>query len=188
MWNMFLIVMTYCLVILGTFVVRSGVISSVHSFAQSAIGPFFFGFIVIMFVFSAYWMTKRREDLATENQINSFLSREAAFLYNNFIILAILAVVFLFTYYPIFSELFTGEKGFVGAPVYEQALAPLFAVLLLLMGVAPLTMWYKTSVKRLEMSLLWPAVATTVIVGVVFALGIRSWGALLGIWIVTFSR
>lgn len=187
MWNMFLIVMTYCLVMLGTFVVRSGVISSVHSFAQSAIGPFFFAFIAIMFLFSAFWMTKRREDLATENQISSFLSREAAFLYNNFIILAILAVVFLFTYYPIFSELFTGEKGFVGAPVYEQALAPLFAVLLLLMGVAPLTMWYKTSVKRLEMTLLWPAVATTVIVGVIFALGIRSWAALLGIWIVVFS-
>ena len=187
MWNMFLIVLTYCLVLLGTFVVRSGVISSVHSFAQSAIGPFFFGFITIMFLFSAYWMTKRREDLATENQISSFLSREAAFLYNNFIIIAILAVVFLFTYYPIFSELFTGEKGFVGAPVYEQALAPLFAVLLLLMGVAPLTMWYKTSVKRLEMTLLWPAVATTVIVGVIFAFGIRYWAALLGLWIVIFS-
>jgi cytochrome c-type biogenesis protein CcmF len=187
MWNMFLIVMTYCLVILGTFVVRSGVISSVHSFAQSAIGPFFFAFITIMFLFSAYWMTKRRENLATENQINSLLSREAAFLYNNFVILAILAVVFLFTYYPIFSELFTGEKGFVGAPVYEQALAPLFAVLLLLMGVAPLTMWYKTSVKRLEMSLLWPAVAALVMVAGLFVLGIRSWGALLGLWIVIFS-
>lgn len=187
MWNMFLIVLTYCLVILGTFVVRSGVISSVHSFAQSAIGPAFFGFIVVMFLFSTYWMTKRREDLATENQVKSLLSREAAFLYNNFLIIAILTVVFLFTYYPIFSELFTGEKGFVGAPVYEQALAPLFAALLLLMGVAPLTMWYKTSVKRLEMSLLWPAVATAVIVGIIFAFGIRYWAALLGLWIIVFS-
>lgn len=186
-WNIFLIVLTYCLVILGTFVVRSGVISSVHSFAQSAIGPFFFGFIVIMFIFSAYWMTARREELASKNQISSFLSREAAFLYNNFIIMAILAVVFLFTYYPIFSELFTGEKGFVGAPVYEQALAPLFAALLLLMGVAPLTMWYKTSVKRLEMSLLWPALAALVVTAVLFALGIRYWAALLGMWIVIFS-
>ena len=80
MWNMFLIVLTYCLVILGTFIVRSGVISSVHSFAQSAIGPFFFGFIVIMFVFSAYWITKRRDALRSENQLVSYLSREAAFL------------------------------------------------------------------------------------------------------------
>jgi cytochrome c-type biogenesis protein CcmF len=129
MWNMFLIVLTFCLVILGTFVVRSGVVSSVHSFAQSAIGPFFFGFMAIMFVFSAYWITTRRDLLRSENRLHSYLSREAAFLYNNFLIIAILGVVFLFTYYPIFSELFTGEKGFVGPPVYERALAPLFGLL-----------------------------------------------------------
>ena len=99
--------------------------------------PAFFGFIAIMFIFSAYWVSKRRGELVSENQLTRFLSREAAFLYNNFLILAILAVVFLFTHYPILSELFTGEKGFVGPPVYERALAPLFAMLLLLMGVAP---------------------------------------------------
>lgn len=186
-WNIFLIILTYSLVILGTFVVRSGVISSVHSFAQSAIGPLFFGFIFVMFVFSAYWVSKRREALSSENHIQSFLSREAAFLYNNFLILAILAVVFLFTYYPIFSELFTGEKGFVGPPVYERALAPLFAVLLLLMGVAPLTMWYRSSLKRIEMAAVWPALATTILLGIIFALGVRSWAALLGLWIIIFS-
>ena len=187
MWNMFLIVLTYCLVILGTFIVRSGVISSVHSFAQSAIGPFFFGFIVIMFVFSAYWITKRRDSLRSENALVSYLSREAAFLYNNFLILAILAVVFLFTYYPIFSELFTGEKGFVGPPVYERALAPLFAALVLLMGVAPLTMWYRTSIQRLGRAALWPAVGSTVFIVVLFIFGVRLWPALLGFWLVTFS-
>lgn len=187
MWNMFLIILTYCLVILGTFVVRSGVISSVHSFAQSAIGPLFFGFISIMFLFSVYWVSKRRSALSSKNSIQSFLSREAAFLYNNFLILAILAVVFLFTYYPIFSELFTGEKGFVGPPVYERALAPLFALLLILMGIAPLTMWYRTSLKRLEVGVIWPALAALAGVAVTFLLGIRSWGALLGFWIVGFS-
>lgn len=186
-WNIFLVVLTYGLVILGTFIVRSGVISSVHSFAQSAIGPLFFGFIAVMFIFSAYWITRRREALTSENHLDSLLSREAAFLYNNFLILAILAVVFLFTYYPIFSELFTGEKGFVGPPVYERALAPLFAALLILMGVAPLTMWYRTSAKRIEMAVRWPALAALVVVGVLFAVGIRSWAALLGFWIVTFS-
>ena len=187
MWNMFLVILTYSLVILGTFVVRSGVISSVHSFAQSAIGPLFFAFIAVMFVFSAYWVSKRREALSSENHIQSFLSREAAFLYNNFLILGILAIVFLFTYYPIFSELFTGEKGFVGPPVYERALAPLFALLLLLMGVAPLTMWYRSSLKRIEMSVLWPAVATTILVGILFSLGVRGWGAMVGLWIVIFA-
>ncbi len=186
-WNMVLIVLTFLLVILGTFIVRSGVISSVHSFAQSAIGPFFFGFMAFMFIFSLYWITKRHETLRTENQIVSYLSREAAFLYNNFLIIAVLAVVFLFTYYPIFSELFTGEKGFVGPPVYERALAPLFAALVLLMGVAPLTMWYRTSIQRLGRTVLWPAIATTVFVGVLFVLGVRLWPALLGFWLVSFS-
>jgi cytochrome c-type biogenesis protein CcmF len=187
LWNMLLIILTYCLVIYGTFIVRSGVISSVHSFAQSAIGPLFFGFITIMFVLSAYWINRRRDELKTENHLNSFLSREAAFLYNNFLILAILAVVFLFTNYPIFSELFTGEKGFVGPPVYERALAPLFATLVLLMGVAPLTMWYRTSPQRIGLGIRWPALAALVFVGILAALGIRDWRALLGLWIVSFA-
>ncbi len=187
MWNMFLILLTYCLVIFGTFIVRSGVISSVHSFAQSAIGPLFFGFIAIMFVFSAYWMNRRRTELRSENRLNSLISREAAFLYNNFLILAILLVVFLFTTYPIISELITGEKGFVGPPVYEQALGPLFLLLVLLMGVAPLTMWYRSSAARIGMSLRWPALAATIFVGVLFALGVHGWGALLGLWVVSFS-
>jgi cytochrome c-type biogenesis protein CcmF len=187
MWNMFLVVLTYSLVIYGTFIVRSGVISSVHSFAQSAIGPLFFGFIAFMFVFSAYWINNRRDMLASENSLQSFLSREAAFLYNNFLILAILAIVFLFTNYPMISEIFTGEKGFVGPPVYKQALAPLFALLLVLMGVAPLTMWYRTSLKRLEISVRWPALATTLLVAGLFALGVRGFGATVGLWVVIFA-
>lgn len=187
MWNMFLIILTYCLVILGTFIVRTGVISSVHSFARSDIGPYFFAFIAIMFTFSAYWVSKRRDELSSPNQLTSFLSREAAFLYNNFVILAILAIVFLFTYYPIISELITNEKGFVGATVYEQALAPLFGVLLLLMGVAPLTMWYRTSIERLQMSLRWPTAVTAVATLALFLLGIRSVGALIGLFIVIFA-
>ncbi|WP_420628687.1 heme lyase CcmF/NrfE family subunit [Candidatus Leptofilum sp.] len=187
MWNMFLIVLTYCLVIFGTFIVRSGVISSVHSFAQSAIGPLFFGFMAIMFVFSVYWMLNRRGDLKSVNKLNSLLSREAAFLYNNFLFLAILVIVFLFTNYPIISELFTGEKGFVGPPVYEQALGPLFLLLVLLMGVAPLTMWYRSSAQRIGMSLRWPALAALLVVVVLFAFNIRGWGALLGFWVVSFS-
>ncbi len=179
MWNIFLIVLTYVLVVYGTFIVRSGVISSVHSFAQSAIGPLFFGFLVFMVVFSAYWVHQRWDDLKSENKLDSFFSREAAFLYNNFVILAILAIVALFTNYPILSELFTGEKGFVGPPVYEQALWPLFLLLVLLMGVAPLTMWYRSSPKRIGMSLRWPAVAAAIVVALLFALVcVTGWGCL----------
>jgi cytochrome c-type biogenesis protein CcmF len=187
MWNMFLVILTYLLVIYGTFIVRSGVISSVHSFAQSAVGPLFFGFIAVNFVFSAYWLNVRRDDLKSENKLDSFLSREAAFLYNNFLFLAILAVVFFFTNYPIVSELFTGERGFVGPPVYEQALAPLFALLVLLMGVAPLTMWYRTSWERLGRAILWPAVAAAGFVVGAVIFGIFNWAALVGIFVVSFS-
>ncbi|MFQ5418862.1 MAG: heme lyase CcmF/NrfE family subunit, partial [Anaerolineae bacterium] len=187
MWNMFLVVLTFSLVMYGTFIVRSGVISSVHSFARSAIGPLFFIFIAVMFVFSTYWVNARRNLLTSKNSLQSFLSREAAFLYNNFLILAILAVIFFLTNYPILSELFTGEKGFVGPPVYEQALAPLFALLVLLMGLAPLTMWYRTTLKRLELRVRYPVIATSVFVIVLYALGVRGFGALTGFWIVTFS-
>ncbi len=187
MWNMFLIILTYILVIYGIFIVRSGVISSVHSFAQSAVGPLFFGFLVLMIAFSTYWTRRRWDELKSKNRLDSLISREAAFLYNNFLILAILAVVALFTNYPILSEIITGERGFVGAPVYEQALAPLFGLLVLLMGVAPLTMWFRSSAPRIGMALRWPAAAATVLVGIVFAFGIRNWTGLVGFWVVTFA-
>jgi cytochrome c-type biogenesis protein CcmF len=186
-WNMVLIVLTFLMVIFGTFIVRSGVISSVHSFAQSAIGPLFFGFMAFMFMFSTYWIINRRDLLASENKLESLLSREAAFLYNNFLLLSIWAIVLLFTIYPMLSELFTGEKGFVGPPVYEQALAPLFALLVILMGVAPLTMWYRTSARRLGKNIRWHALGATLIVGALFALGVRGFGATIGLWVVTFS-
>ena len=187
MWNMALIILTYCLVILGTFFVRSGVISSVHSFAQSAIGPLFFGFVTFMFLLSLYWALKRRDELASKNEITSFLSREAAFLFNNFLFLAITAIVFLFTIYPVISELLTNEKGFVGPPVYRQALWPLFVVLVAWMGIAPLTMWTRTSLQRLGLALRWPALVTTFFVIVLVVMGVRNPVAILGFWAVIFS-
>lgn len=187
MWNIALIVLTYCLVILGTFFVRSGVISSVHSFAQSAIGPLFFGFVSFMLILSTYWIIKRRDDLASKNQIHSFLSREAAFLFNNFLFLAITAIVFLFTVYPVISELLTGQKGFVGPPVYKQALWPLFTILLFWMGVAPLTMWVRTSLKRLEIALRWPALAATIFVAALVVTGIHNPVAVIGFWVVILT-
>jgi cytochrome c-type biogenesis protein CcmF len=186
-WNMFLIILTFCLVIYGTFIVRSGVISSVHSFAQSAVGPLFFIFIAFMFVFSAYWTTKRRGELATTNKLDSLLSREAAFLLNNFIILGILAATFWGTNFPILSEMFTGQKVTVGPPFYEKVNGPLFAALLLLMGVAPLTMWYRSSLKRIGRMIVGPVIAASLITIGLGIAGITSWIALLGFWITSFS-
>lgn len=186
-WNIVLIVLTYLLVVLGTFIVRSGVISSVHSFAQSAVGPLFFGFLGIMIVFSAYWLLRRREELSSPNHLQSFLSRESAFLLNNFIFMGILFATLWGTIYPILSELFTGEEKTVGPPFYNTVTGPLFAVLLLLMGVAPLTMWYRSSARRIGMALRWPALAALIVTAGFFAIGVRQWAPLLGMWIVAFS-
>ncbi len=186
-WSIVLVVLTYLLVIYGTFIVRSGVISSVHSFAQSAVGPLFFGFLGIMTVFSVYWLMRRREQLSSPNQLESLLSRESAFLLNNFVFMGILFATFWGTNYPIISELFTGERITVGPPFYNKVTGPLFAVLLLLMGVAPLTMWYRSSARRIGMAVRWPALATSIIVAGLFVLGVRDWAPLLGLWIVTFS-
>ncbi|HZD11843.1 MAG TPA: heme lyase CcmF/NrfE family subunit [Candidatus Binatia bacterium] len=186
-WNILLVVLTYLLVVMGTFIVRSGVISSVHSFAQSAVGPLFFGFLGIMLIFSAYWLMRRREQLASPNHVESLLSRESAFLLNNFVFLGILFATLWGTLYPILSELFTNEKVTVGPPFYTKVTGPQFAVLLLLMGVAPLTMWFRSSARRIGMALRWPALAALVVVGALFALGVHSWGALIGLWIVSFS-
>ena len=186
-WNIVLVVLTYLLVVYGTFIVRSGVISSVHSFAQSAVGPLFFGFLGIMIVFSVYWLLRRHDQLATANHLQSFLSREAAFLLNNFVFMGVLFATFWGTNYPIISELFTGEKLTVGPPFYNKVNGPLFAALLLLMGVAPLTMWYRSSARRIGMALRWPALAALLLSVALFALGVDSWGALFGFWIVTFS-
>ncbi|HSH02283.1 MAG TPA: heme lyase CcmF/NrfE family subunit [Anaerolineae bacterium] len=186
-WNMFLIILTYLLMIYGTFIVRSGVISSVHAFAQSGIGPRFFIFLTLMSIISFGALFYRWNDLASANQLNSFFSREAAFLTNNFVILGILFVTFFGTNYPIISELITGEQATVAQPFYERATGPLFAILIFLMGIAPLTMYYKTSIQRLGRAIAWPLLSATIITIVLFGAGMRQWAALIGVWVTTFS-
>ncbi len=140
-WNMVLIILTYSLVIFGTFLTRSGVLSSVHAFAQSAIGPLFFGFIGLTFIVSHVPVAETLGDLKSETQMTSMLSREALFLLNNLLFMGILVVCFWGVIFPIISELVTGQKITVGPPFYERATAPLFAGLVLLMGIAPLAAW-----------------------------------------------
>jgi cytochrome c-type biogenesis protein CcmF len=186
-WNVGLIIFTYLLVILGTLNVRSGLVSSVHSFAQSNIGWFFLAFLGFMILFSLYWIIKRYDQLRSKNQINSFLSREAAFMANNVIFHLITGVTLFFTYLPVLSELVTGQRITVGASFYEKFNGPLFAALLILMGIAPLTMWYRTSIRWLRRMTLGPIAAATLTVIILFLFGVRNWLALLGFWIVTFS-
>lgn len=182
-WNMVLIILTYCLVIFGTFLTRSGVLSSVHAFAQSAIGPLFFVFIGLTFVVSLILLIFRWEGLKAEAQMTSMLSRESLFLLNNLLFMGILVVCFWGVIFPLISEIFTGQKVTVGPPFYERATGPLFAGLLLLMGIAPLAAWRHSTVQTLGKAIWKPTIFSLVGLIAPLALGVRNGVALLGFWL-----
>ena len=168
-WNMILIVLTYDLVIFGTFLTRSGVLSSVHAFAESAIGPLFFVFIGLTLITSIGLIIHRWEALKSETKMTSLLSREALFLLNNLMFISILVVCFWGVIYPLISELFTGAKVTVGPPFYERATGPLWASLMLLMGIAPLSAWGHSTFKTLGRAIWKPTVGALIITAVIFA-------------------
>jgi len=186
-WNMVLVILTYDLVIFGTFLTRSGVLSSVHAFAQSAIGPLFFGFIGLTFVISLALLLHRWNELKAETQMSSMLSREALFLLNNLLFMGILVVCFWGVIFPLISELVSGQKVTVGPPFYERATAPLFAGLLLLMGIAPLAAWGRSSIQTLGRAAWKPALGTPLAVGGLFLAGVRQPAALIGFGLVAFT-
>ncbi|MBU0511339.1 MAG: cytochrome c biogenesis protein CcsA, partial [Chloroflexi bacterium] len=184
-WNMVLIILTYALVIFGTFLTRSGVLSSVHAFAQSAVGPLFFSFIALTFTASLALLLHRWDDLKSKTQMTSLLAREALFLFNNLLFIGILVVCFWGVIFPLISELFTGQKVTVGPPFYERANGPLMAGLLLLMGIAPLSAWGHSTLKTLGRAVWKPALASLATVVVVLVSGLRNPYALLGFFLVS---
>jgi len=166
-WNMVLIILTYDSMILGTFLTRSGVLSSVHAFAQSAIGPLFFVFIGITLLISIYLLARRWDSLKSEGQLTSLISRESLFLLNNVLFLSIFAICFWGSIYPLVSEVFTGQKVTLGPPYYEAATGPLWLALLLLMGIAPLSAWGASTVRSLGRNIWIPALFSLFIAGLV---------------------
>jgi cytochrome c-type biogenesis protein CcmF len=183
-WNMLLVILTYDLVIFGTFLTRSGVLSSVHAFAQSAIGPLFFGFIGFTLITSVALIIYRWNSLKSETVMTSMLSREALFLLNNLLFMSILVVCFWGVIFPLISELFTGQKVTVGPPFYERATAPLFAALMLLMGIAPLSAWGHSTVKTLGRSIWKPTIGAVVITALLFVTYTHHIGALIGFFLI----
>jgi cytochrome c-type biogenesis protein CcmF len=200
-WNMVLIIITYDLVIFGTFLTRSGVLSSVHAFAQSAIGPLFFGFITITFVASLALLARRWNELKSKTYMTSVFSREAFFLANNWVFMIILVICLLGVIYPVLTEalglvgqripalagVFTGQKVTFGAEWYEANTGPFFGLLLLLMGIAPLSAWKHSTIKTLGRGAWKPFAASVGILGIAFALGVRHWAALIGFWLAGFA-
>ncbi len=188
-WNMFLIILSFTLVILGTFATRSGIVASVHSFAQSPIGVpmlLFLGLITIGCV--ALWLWRwRRGELASDHRLESILSREAMFILNNWLFVGITVMVLWGTYAPVFTELFRGQAITLGAEYYRAVVIPLFGALYVLMGVAPLVAWKRASAKVLGRSLFVPLAATALTVIVLFAADPPEIGAWFSYGLIVFA-
>src|SRR5437773_7665517 len=178
-WNVVLVVVTFLLSILGTFITRSGVIESVHSFAQSPVGGWFAGFLILASGLTAYLVATRLKDLEAKAELESMVSREAAFLYNNLLLVGIAFSVLWGTLFPILSEAVTRSKITVGPPFFNTVNIPLGLLLLALTGIGPLIAWRRASTSNLRRQFAFPA-GLGVVVGVfLFALGMRSWHALI---------
>lgn len=185
-WNMVLIILTYSLSLFGTFITRTGVISSVHAFSKSALGPVFFAFIGLTFITPVYLLYLRWDTLKSEHSLESFFSRESAFVLQNMLFLAITFAVLWGTVFPLISELFTGTKITVGPPYFKRVTGPLFFALMLLMGITPLFAWRKQTWQKLGKSL-WIIFVGSIILS-------TGWGylhrmhpaSIAGLWLVVF--
>ncbi|HLZ23185.1 MAG TPA: heme lyase CcmF/NrfE family subunit [Ktedonobacterales bacterium] len=158
-WNLSLILVTFLLSIFGTFEVRSGVISSVHSFAYSQIGPYFLGFFAFALLVSIALFVFRLPRLRPEREFDSFVSREGSFLVNNFLLTGIAFATFWGTVFPIISQVVRNQTMTVGRPFYQAVNGPLFLALIFMMGVGPLLAWRRASWASIWRNFRWPALA-----------------------------
>jgi cytochrome c-type biogenesis protein CcmF len=181
-WNLVLILLTFFLALFGTFVVRSGIIASVHSFAQSAIGPYYLVALILAIGCSLGLLFWRIPKLQSDHEIESLWSREAFFLINNLLFLAITFAIFWGTIFPLVSEAVQGVKLTVGPPFFQQVTGPMLLALMALMGVGPLLPWRRSTPSALGRMLLAPAIAAALISTVtILALRISNLSAIAGI-------
>ncbi len=174
-WNVSLVVATFLLCIFGTFITRSGIVSSVHAFARSSIGYYFLVFLALMAVLSLYLILTRLKYLKSENELDSLVSRESSFLFNNIVLLAACFAVFWGTLFPAVSEYFTEHKITIGPPFFNRINIPIGLFLLFLTGVAPLLTWRKTSGRKFLKNCILPGLAGFGTAVAVFVLaGVRS--------------
>jgi cytochrome c-type biogenesis protein CcmF len=173
-WNVVLVVMSFLLSIFGTFITRSGVIESVHSFAQSPVGPWFATFFFLSTGITIYLVATRLKDLEAKAELESMVSREAAFLYNNLLLCGIGFAVLWGTVFPILSEWARGTKITVGPPFFNAVNIPLGLLLLGLTGVGPLIAWRRASVSNLKRQFATPAIVGSAVAALLFAAGMHT--------------
>src|SRR5688572_25183665 len=185
-WNVTLVVVTFLLSILGTFITRSGIIESVHSFAQSPVGSWFAAFLLAATAVTVYLVATRLKDLEAKAELESMVSREAAFLYNNLLLVGISFSVLWGTLFPILSEWVRGTKITVGPPFFNAVNVPLGLLLLGLTGIGPLIAWRKASVSNLRRQFLWPVVFGLVSALVLAIAGMGNAYALIAYFLAAF--
>jgi cytochrome c-type biogenesis protein CcmF len=185
-WNLGLIIGTFLLSIFGTFITRSGVIASVHSFTQSNVGYFFLAFLVVAAILSFTLLYIRWPMLRADVQLESMLSREAAFLFNNLLLVGIAFSVLWGTLFPILSELVRGSKITVGPPFFNRVNVPLGLLLLGLTGIGPLIAWRKASPANLKRQFAGPVLAGALTLAALLAAGIRDFYALIALGLAGF--
>ena len=176
-WNVWLIFVTFILTILGTLLTRSGLVSSVHAFAESDIGAWFVWFLVLVLAVCLFTYLYNRDHLRNENHLESLVSRESSFLFNNLVLLAACFTVLWGTLFPVLSEFVQGSKVTMGAPFYNRVAVPIGIFLLFLTGVGPLLAWRSTSLRAIRRNFVLPCIAIIVTTLVLIIAGVRPWSA-----------
>jgi len=185
-WNIVLVSASFFLCIFGTFLTRSGVVSSVHAFAQSPIGTYFVGFLSIGIALTIYAILDRLPYLKSESELESVISRESSFLFNNLVLLSSCFAVLWGTLFPVISEAITNEKISLDKPWFDRLMIPIGLFLLFLTGVGPLFAWRRTSIDSLRRNFTIPGLAGLATSGVLFALGIHHAYALISFGLCMF--
>ena len=185
-WNIVLIDIAFCLSLFGIFINRGGPVPSVHSFASSDLGWILLLFMFVAVLFSIITLTLRLKFVKSSNEIESILSREASFIYNNILLLGVTFVTFWGVIYPLISDITQGKTVTVAAPFYNQINGPLLLTLLALMGIGPLLPWRNSSAKTLLMAIRTPAVFSILLTFILIILGITKIYPLVSFFICTF--
>ncbi len=174
-WNVWLIFATFILCILGTLLTRSGLVQSVHAFAQSSIGGWFYGFLIVVFAVCLFTFFRQRDHLRSENHLQSLVSRESSFLFNNLILLASCFTVLWGTLFPVISEYVQGSKVTMGPPFYNRVMVPIGLGLIVLTGIGPLLAWRSTSLRALRRNFVLPCAVILISAAVLMATGLHPW-------------
>ena len=185
-WNLSLIIIAFSLTIFGTFLTRSGILSSIHAFSSGPVGTVFLAFLAFVLLSSFGLLAYRSDQLKGQPELDSMVSRESAFLLNNIVLVSALFTIFLGTIFPLLSEAVAGVQVSVGAPYFNSVIVPLFLLLVFLMGVGPIIAWRKASWDNLKRNFLWPAAGSLLVGAILFGWKIRDFLPLLGFTLLAF--